>query len=224
MKRFLCMLVLAVLAVLPAIPQTQITWITIPDISGTSSPVALASSGTALFCQLLAPSANSNAVLWGDSNISTSRGSQIAPGGGQFIPPGMATGQSGGLTHYFFNLATTYVLVQSGDKLSATCAIQGIAVAIIPTSLMCNPATLSAGQSALCTVTLSQNSVGLSTLPLTSNSPDLGIPGDLVVIPGRNSGSFTATAAATIPINETVAVSATLNKITVSASLTLLAS
>jgi hypothetical protein len=123
MKRLLSLLVLTVLASVSAIPQTQLMWLSIPDISGTGSPVALASSGTARFCQLVAPSTNSNAVRWGDSAITSSRGASIAPAAGQFIPPGTTTGSGGGLTNYFFSLSTTYVLVQSGDKLNISCAI-----------------------------------------------------------------------------------------------------
>ncbi len=86
---------------------------TVPDITGTGTPVALASSGACLWIQIYAPSTNVNPVRFGDVNISTSRGSMIEKGYGEFTPsfPGQKT----------YEMATSYVLVQSGDKATVLC-------------------------------------------------------------------------------------------------------
>lgn len=103
---------------LPA--QQSITFLSIPDISGTGVAVPLASSGTVRACQLVAPSGNASVVRWGDSLISSTRGSKIAAGGGQYVPNNASyTSAPGAGT--VFQLNTLYVLVQSGDSLSATC-------------------------------------------------------------------------------------------------------
>lgn len=116
--RFLCIFLLLALS---AIPQQQLTWFSLPDIAGSGSAVALG-SGTARLCQLVAPPTNTNAVRWGDSAITSSQGSYMAPGSGQFLPPGPGVGQSGGTTYFIFQLSSVFVLVQSGDKITATCA------------------------------------------------------------------------------------------------------
>jgi hypothetical protein len=117
--RCLCLLLLLATS---AIPQQLISIFSLPDISGTGSVVQLSSTQTAVhWCQLVAPSTNSNSVRWGDSAITSSRGSQMAPGSGQFIPPGPTTSVNppGG---YVFYTTAVWVLVQSGDTLSASCA------------------------------------------------------------------------------------------------------
>jgi len=86
---------------------------TITDISGTGSAVQLASSGACLWLQIYAPSTNTNPVRFGDSNISTTRGSMIEKGYGEFTPA-----FQGSKT---YELATSYVLVQSGDKATVLC-------------------------------------------------------------------------------------------------------
>ena len=96
--------------------QGVLTWFSVPNISGTGSPVVLSSATTARMCQLVAPSTNTAGIQWGDSAITTTRGATIYPGGGQFLPPG-GVGQP-----YAMNPSATYVLVQSGDTLTATCA------------------------------------------------------------------------------------------------------
>ena len=102
-----------------ATAQTPLVLFTVPDISGTGSAVQLAATGTARWCQLVAPAGNTYVVRWGDSVITTSRGSIIAAGAGQFIPPMVGPNPGGGSG--VFSLSTIYVLVQSGDKITATC-------------------------------------------------------------------------------------------------------
>lgn len=83
---------------------------TLADISGSSSPVALGtSSQNALWIQCIAPSTNTNAVRFGDSTVSSTRGLPIAPGGGYNTPAMQGRG---------YSLANTYVYVATGDKLS----------------------------------------------------------------------------------------------------------
>lgn len=110
MKR---MLLLSLLA-LPAFSQQTSKLITITDLSMTGSAVALTASSTFVhWCQFFAPSGNAANVAWGDSTVTLSKGSQIAAGGGQSIPP------SGPV----YDLSTIYFIGTSGDKVKATCQI-----------------------------------------------------------------------------------------------------
>ena len=118
MKTIAILLFLAILAT----AQAPLVLFTVPDISGTGSAVQLAATGTARWCQLVAPAGNTSVVRWGDSAITTSRGSIIAAGAGQFIPPMVGPNPGGGSG--VFSLSTVYVLVQSGDKITATCGRQ----------------------------------------------------------------------------------------------------
>ena len=97
--------------------QGVLVWFSLSDVAGNSAAQALSATGqTARTCQLTAPLTNAANVRWGDSAITASRGSLIAPGGGQFLPPG------GVGSAYTIDLTTTYVYVVTGDKLSVTCA------------------------------------------------------------------------------------------------------
>jgi hypothetical protein len=100
---------------------------TLADIAGTGTATAIAASGSARWVQISTGCAsavtgcfvNTNAVRWGDSNISATRGGSIAPGGGQFLPPlPPSGGQAAAL--YRYNLNSIYYLVQVGDKVSIT--------------------------------------------------------------------------------------------------------
>jgi len=104
-------LILIVFAALACMAQSTSSLATLPDITGTGAAVALASSHTyAHWVQITAPAGNGAAVYWGDANVSTSRGSVIAAGGGQFLP---ASGP-------VYDLSTVYVYVATGDKVKVT--------------------------------------------------------------------------------------------------------
>lgn len=92
----------------PVRPRTQ------ADITGAASTVAVASTGGARWIQIVAPATNSASVRWGDANTSATRGNIIAAGGGQMLPP-----LSGG---DYYPLASVYVYVASGDKVTVTWA------------------------------------------------------------------------------------------------------
>ena len=91
-------------------------------------------------------------------------------------------------------------------------------------AVSCNPATLNSTGMSTCTVTLSQpaGSGGVS-VKLSSNSPILTVPAVVTVLPGVSSAIFTATTA-TISINLTATVTATLDGVSQIASVSLLAS
>ena len=97
--------------------QGRLVWITLPDVTMTGSAVPISATGqSARLCQVTALTANAAVVRWGDSAITSSRGSFISAGGGQFIPPG-GVGSS-----YAVDLTTTYVIGTAGDKVALTCA------------------------------------------------------------------------------------------------------
>jgi hypothetical protein len=111
-KRFLITLALVVAFALMAPAQLDLQNLgTIADITGTGATVqACASCNNARWIQISTPGANTAVVRWGDANTSVSRGSLIAPGGGQYLHP------DGG--PYF--LPRLYLYVASGDKVSIT--------------------------------------------------------------------------------------------------------
>lgn len=87
------------------------TFSTIGDITGTGSAVAVATSGSARWCQMQTPSTNAADVRWGDSNVGASRGAGIAAGAGQMTP----------YQAQLYQLASLYVYVANGDKVRVTC-------------------------------------------------------------------------------------------------------
>jgi hypothetical protein len=107
MKRLITLFALFCTALLC---QQQFVWISLADISGSGAAVALG-TGNVRACQLVAPSTNVSNVRWGDSSISATQGAIIAPGGGQYLQTGN-----------FFSLASTFVFIANGDKLSVSCA------------------------------------------------------------------------------------------------------
>jgi hypothetical protein len=109
---------IAALALVPGLvltgQQARIT--TAADISGSSATVQVATSGSARWVQFIAPAANMNAVRYGDSMTSATRGGLIAAGGGQMLPP-LPQNRSGDAAS-LYNLATIYVYVVTGDKVT----------------------------------------------------------------------------------------------------------
>jgi hypothetical protein len=87
---------------------------TTADISGDAAAHAIG-TGAAKWIQIVAPSTNVSAVRWGDSNITTSRGGIIAPGGGQMLPFRPRVEDR-------YDLSKVFYLVASGDKVSITWA------------------------------------------------------------------------------------------------------
>ena len=88
----------------------------------------------------------------------------------------------------------------------------------------CSPTSLSQSGTSACTVTLTQTApAGGWGIALTSNNTALTVPASVVVAAGANTASFIATAAASIPANQTVTVTATLGTSSQSTTLSLLA-
>ena len=87
---------------------------TLTDISGTGSKVALATSGSALWVQFVAPAGNTAVVRVGDTNVTTTRGTAMAAGSGFLLPRISGTNQQ------LYNLSQIFVLVQSGDSLTVS--------------------------------------------------------------------------------------------------------
>lgn len=101
-----------------AMAQQAITG-SLPDIAGTGATVAL--SSTPLYVrtlQLVAPIGNSSVVRWGGPLTTSSRGSAIAAGGGQYFPP-LPINQ-GASSQTQRNLANIYVYIANGDTLTVS--------------------------------------------------------------------------------------------------------
>ena len=87
------------------------------QVTGTGAAVQLASSGTARWIQVLAPTTNSATVNCGDSSVSTTRGILIAAGGG-FMFPQIAPDERQAVNQRYYSLSTTYCYVANGDKMN----------------------------------------------------------------------------------------------------------
>lgn len=123
MKRLLRIIVLLAVPVLTTYGLVQPFSGT--DKSGTSSAQQVAASGYArwvLFvtCQTgtVGCTANANAVRVGGSNVSSTVGAPIAPGGGLFFPPVPVDFQQPVQTNNYYDLTAIYVYVVTGDKVS----------------------------------------------------------------------------------------------------------
>ena len=81
---------------------------TTTEITGTAAAVPIASSGSALWVQLIADPSNASAVRVGDSTVTATRGARVAPGGGLLLP----------VKGDYYSLASIYVYVATGDKVS----------------------------------------------------------------------------------------------------------
>jgi hypothetical protein len=93
-----------------------VTITSLTDISGSSATVQLSASGSARWIQFIAPTANMSVVRIGDSNIGTTRGAAVAPGGGFMMPVIVSPSEPAGATRY--SLSGIYYYVATGDKLS----------------------------------------------------------------------------------------------------------
>ncbi len=112
MKLFARSIVVLLVFVLAALAQTLI--VSPSEITCDSATHALGTSGVVRWVQMVAPSANSAVIRWGDSNTGASRGSIIAPGGGQMLPP------VAGFTGY--DLTKIYYYCTASDKLELVTA------------------------------------------------------------------------------------------------------
>ena len=87
--------------------------------------------------------------------------------------------------------------------------------------LTCSPTSLTSGNSAVCTVTLSRAAAtGGAAVSLTSNNPVLAVAANVTIPAGSTTGSFSATAGAVLS-NSTAIVTASLNGRSQSASISL---
>ena len=114
MRKLLLLLALCAIA----FGQSSLVIFPLSDITGTGATVHLSASGTARSCQLVALPTNTAGIRWGDSTTTASRGANIAPGAGQFIPamPPLTNQQSP-----VFQLSAVYVYIANSDVLTVTC-------------------------------------------------------------------------------------------------------
>lgn len=93
---------------------------TIPDIVGTSHAVQITTSAVAArWVDFSAPAGNTHNVRYGDANVAAGRGSIIAAGKRVLLPP-LPLDVRLAAINSFYQLASIYVYVQTGDTLSVT--------------------------------------------------------------------------------------------------------
>jgi hypothetical protein len=89
---------------------------TLADITGTGAAVQVTASGTARWVLFMPLVTNSAVVRVGDINVGGSRGAPVAAGGGLLYP--VLSTQAGDPKQPLYNLASIYVYIANGDKIS----------------------------------------------------------------------------------------------------------
>ena len=107
------------------------------------------------------------------------------------------------------------------DANSKTATANLVAPAVI-SGVTCDATSLSVGEVSTCTITLSAPSTG-STVTLQSNNPLLTVTGSVTVAAGGTSATFPATAAASIPKDQSANVTAVLDGVSTTATISLVA-
>lgn len=89
----------------------------IPDITGDAATHQLQTSGFAKWVLIIPLAANTSKVRIGDSATNATRGAEIAPGSGLFMPPfPVDTRQS--VQQHRYDLSAIYYYAATGDKIS----------------------------------------------------------------------------------------------------------
>ena len=152
------------------------------------------------------------------SNAATAGGASIAlaSSAAALTVPGSVTVLSGATTATFTATAGTIssnqtaVVTASYSGSSQTASIS-LAMPAAVSSVSCDPDSLGSGQTAACTVTLSQAAAsGGVAVVLSSSNAALTVPASVNVAPGSSAANFTATAG-TISANQTAVITAVLN-------------
>ena len=111
----------------------------------------------------------------------------------------------------------------TGSVITALAGTTGIILVPTISSVACTPASLNSSVRSSCMVTLNTVApTGGATVTLASNNTLLSVPASLTVPAGATTGTFSPTAAASIPGNQTAAVTATLGPSSQSAIIALL--
>jgi trimeric autotransporter adhesin len=117
------------------------------------------------------------------------------------------------------NATTTSIFISNavgvdgtGSALPALTTAGGSITVASTSSITCTPGSLSGGQISNCSATLNTAApAGGSTISLLSNNPLLTVPATITVAPGNTSSTFNATAAATIPGNQSATITGAWN-------------
>ena len=151
---------------------------------------------------------------------------QAAPAGGSSVAltsnnalltvPASVTVAAGATTAAFSATASASIASNQNATVTATLGASSQTATInlfapaLLSGLACSPASLSQGAVSTCTVTLAQTAPpGGSSVALASNNTLLTVPASFTVAAGTASGTFSATAAASIPANEISTASTT---------------
>jgi trimeric autotransporter adhesin len=127
-----------------------------------------------------------------------------------------------GTTAASIQISNTVGVDSSGNRLAVAAAGGTITVpSLMPVT--CSPASLNAGASGICTVTLTQAApAGGSTVTSASNNTSLTVPASVAVAAGATTATFGVTAA-TIASNQSATVTATLGSSSQTATISLIA-
>ena len=222
---------------LGAITTTQTALVT-ANLSGSSQTADLTLVAPTLVSTL---ACSPTSVYPGASTTCTVTLNQPAPTGGSIVAlgdnnalltvPASVTVAAGAISATFAatagiprsTQAATVTATLSSTPQSATLSLLA---PVLVSALACNAPTLTAGNSAACTLTLSGPApTGGLAVAVSASSPALIVPATVSVRAGSSGAKFMATATATVPdggTTETVSVTATLHGLSQAQSLTLL--
>lgn len=131
---------------------------------------------------------------------------------------------SGGFT------ATAAASIGSNQTASITATInstsQKVSISLLTeavSGVSCSPSSLGQSASSTCTVTLTKKASSSTTVTLASNNGLLTVPSSVAVAKSATTATFTATAGATIPSNQSALVTATLSSSVEGSTISLLA-
>ncbi len=214
-------------------PSGQVIPIQVSDsLSSSLTGVGIATTATGSSVSILSPVAPAGLVCSPSSftgagtSTCTVTLSGLAPGGGATVTlssnntsvtvPASAT-VAAAATSTTFTATVAAVTVDASAQLTATLnggsasTSLSLVAPVTPASLSCNPATLPAGATSTCTVTLNKPALGGGqVVTLSSDNAPLSVPASATVAAGATSATFTATAG-TPTKAQTVTVTATAN-------------
>ena len=170
-------------------------------LSGISCTPATVAPGGATTCTVtVSGSTGATIGLASTSGSLPVRGSVTVPSG--------STSATFAATATQFTTSGTAVITGTLNGSPATFSVN-LTTTNVPASVICIPTTIPTGGSSLCTVTLTQPSVGWTAVSLSSNNSNLIVPKGVIVGNGATSTTFTATAGIGFTTSQIVTLTAT---------------
>ncbi|MEO5924999.1 MAG: hypothetical protein ABIR70_14355 [Bryobacteraceae bacterium] len=192
-----------------------------PASSVLSSLSCSANSFTGVGTSTCTLTLSSTAAVNATVTLSSSSANVVVPGSATILAGQSSAQFAASVASVSSNETVTISASVNGGTKTTTLSLIAPAVSTL-TGVICAPASLTANQSATCTVSLDKPSAGGTTLTLSDDSEVLSVPPTVTIANGATTGTFTVTAG-TIGTSQTANISATLNGTTRSTQVGLVA-